>query len=94
MPPRSDPQDQRSDLHRAKVGVAVLATCIIEAINDTDPTFKDRVLKRMTEAYYKLRDDTPGDQIEQMELLNWTRTFLTGFDWIEGQGDPLLETKA
>lgn len=91
MPPRSDLTDQRSDLHRAKVGVAVLATCIIEAMNESDPTFRDRVLKKMTEAYYKLRDNTEGDVIEQLELLNWTRTFLTGFDHISGQGEPFLE---
>jgi hypothetical protein len=89
VPPRANPEDQRSDLHRAKVGVAVLATCIIEAMNETDPTFKDRVLKKMTDAYYKLRDDTDGDQIEQMELLDWTRSFLTGFDKINGQGGLL-----
>lgn len=47
-------------------------------MNENDPTFKDRVLQKMTTAYYKLRDDTEGDQIEQIELLNWTRSFLTG----------------
>lgn len=92
MPPRANPEDQRSDLHRAKAGVAVLAACIVETINDSDPTFRERFLKKMTEAYYKLRDGTPGDQIEQMELLTWTRSFLTGFDFIEGQGEPFLDT--
>lgn len=91
MAPRTNPEDQRSDLHRAKVGVAVLATVIVETINESDPTFKDRFLKKMTDAYYKLRDDSPGDQIEQMELLDWTRSFLTGFDPIKGQGAPFFD---
>lgn len=92
MPPRANPEDKRSDLHRAKVGVAVLTTCIVETINDSDPSFRNRFLKKMGEAYYKLRDDTEGDQIEQMELLTWTRSFLTGFDFATGQGEPLLQT--
>jgi len=93
MPPRTNPEDQRSDLHRAKVGVAVLATCIVETINDSDPSFRDRFLKKMEEAYYKLRDDTDGDQVEQMELLDWTRSFITGFDFVAGQGDPFLRSQ-
>ena len=92
MPPRTDTSDQRSDLHRAKLGVAVVATCIVETINDSDPTFRERFLKKMSEAYYKLRDDTPGDQIEQMELLTWTRSLLTGFDFVDGQGQPFLDS--
>lgn len=90
MAPRSVVTDQRSDLHRAKVGVAVLATCIVETLQDNDPTFRDRFLKKLTDAYYKLRDDSEGDQIEQLELLGWTREFLTGFSPITGQGDPLF----
>jgi len=90
MPPRANPDDKRSDLHRAKVGVSVLAACIIEAISETDPTFKDRVLKKLQEAYYKLRDNADGDQIEQLELLQWTTEYLTGFDLIAGQGEPFF----
>lgn len=92
MPPRSVMTDQRSDLHRAKVGVAVLATCIIEAVNESDPSFKERVLKKIQQAYYKLRDDTEGDQTEQLELLQWTQEFLTGFDLIRGQGEPFFDS--
>ena len=90
MPARTNPEDQRSDLHRAKVGVAVLVTCLVETINESDPSFKERFLKKMGDAYYKLRDDSEGDQTEQMELLDWTRSFLSGFDKIEGQGEPFF----
>jgi hypothetical protein len=91
MPARANPEDKRSDLHRAKLGVAVLATCIVEAMNETDPTFKPRLLEKIRQAYYKLRDDSEGDQIEQMELLDWTRSLLDGFDFIRGQGRPFFE---
>lgn len=85
--------EERSDLHRAKVGVAILATTLVETLNDGDPTFKERFLNRLTEAYYKLRDDTPGDVREQSELLRWTREYLTGFDFVHGQQDPFLSPK-
>jgi hypothetical protein len=37
-----------SDLHRAKRGGWV---------NESDPAFQDRFLKRLTEAYYEIRDN-------------------------------------
>ncbi|WP_431321664.1 hypothetical protein [Rhizobium sp. YTU87027] len=83
--------DQRSDLHRAKVGVSILATCIVQTMNESDPTFQDRFLKKLSDAYYELRDNTEGDVREQLELLSWTRSFLTGFDAFKGQGKPFLQ---
>jgi hypothetical protein len=80
-----------SELHRAKRGVAILATCIVQTLNESDPSFQERFLERMDRAYRKLRDDTGGDVIEQLELLNWTREYLTGFSGISGQGKPFLE---
>lgn len=83
-------EDKRSDLHRAKVGVSILTTCLVQTINETDPTFQERFLKKLSDAYYELRDNTDGDVIEQLELLNWTREFLTGFSLFTGQGKPFL----
>ena len=31
-----------TDLHRAKRGAAILATCIVKTLNDSDPTFQSR----------------------------------------------------
>ncbi|WP_234838374.1 hypothetical protein [Sinorhizobium medicae] len=83
-------EDKRSDLHRAKVGVSILTTCLVQTINETDPTFQERFLKKLSDAYYELRDSTDGDVIEQLELLNWTREYLTGFSPFTGQGKPFL----
>ncbi|MGR9149616.1 hypothetical protein ACU8MT_09145 [Rhizobium leguminosarum] len=83
--------DKRSDLHRAKVGASMLTACLVQTINESDHTFQDRFLKRLTAAYYTLRDDTEGDVKQQMELLDWTRSLLTGFDHIDGQGDAFLK---
>ncbi len=80
-----------SDLHRAKRGTAVLAVCIVQTLNESDPTFQERFLARLGEAYYEIRDNWEGvDLRQELELLQWTRALLTGFDMIEGQGDPFL----
>lgn len=81
----------KSDLDHLKSGVAVLATCIVQTLHESDPTFQTRFLKKLTDAYYDRRDNgDPGNQSE-LELLSWTRQLLTGFSPIAGQGKPFLE---
>jgi hypothetical protein len=82
--------NKTTDLHRAKSGVAMLAACIVQTLNESDPTFQDRFLERLSRAYRELKDNSEGDVIQEMELLAWTRTLLTGFDHINGQGEPFL----
>lgn len=82
--------EQMTELHRAKRGVAILAACIVQTLNETDPTFQERFLGRLARAYCELKDNTPGDVIQEMELLSWTRSLLTGFDPVEGQKEPFL----
>jgi hypothetical protein len=82
--------DNTTELHRAKRGAAILATCIVQTLNESDPTFKDRFLERLSRAYRELKDNTDGDVIQELELLSWTRTYLTGFDHATGQNEPFL----
>lgn len=83
------------DLYRAKRGVAVLASCIVQTINESDPSFQKRFLERLSAAYYLLKDNEDGkwngDVIQELELLSWTREYLTGFDMIKGQEGPFLD---
>jgi hypothetical protein len=81
-----------SDLHRAKRGTAVLAVCIVQTLNESDPTFQERFLRRLKEAYHEIRDnwDDTDSLRQELELLQWTQALLTGFDMIKGQGDPFL----
>lgn len=81
---------QLSDLHRSKRGVAILAACIVQTLNESDPSFEERFLERMKRAYYELRDNSDGDMSQEMELLSWTRELLTGFSLAEGQNKPFL----
>jgi hypothetical protein len=82
---------QTSDLFRAKRGMAILVTCIVQVLNESDSTFQRRFLERLSKAHRHLRDESEGDVIQEMELLNWTREYLTGFSQFRGQEKPFLE---
>lgn len=82
--------EKLTELHRAKMGVAILATCIVQTLNESDPTFQERFLNRLSRAHRELKDNSEGDQIQQMELLMWTRELLTGWSFVDGQGEPFL----
>ena len=83
---------QTSDLHRSKRGVAVLVACVVQTLNESDPSFEKRFLERLAKAYRVLKDNElwEGDLRQEMEVLAWTRELLTGFDPINGQGEPFL----
>jgi hypothetical protein len=85
--------DQTTDLHRAKRGVAILTTCVVQTLNESDPSFQERFLERLGRAYGELRDNSEGDVIQEMELLSWTREYLTGFSPFTGKGEPFLGGK-
>lgn len=79
------------DLTHAKRGTAILAACVVQTLNESDPSFEGRFLDRLARAYRELKDNTDGDVRHEMEVLAWTRELLTGFNWIEGQGKSFLE---
>lgn len=81
---------EKTDLDRAMRGTAVLASCIVQTLNESDPLFQERFLNRLAEAYTEFRDNVDGDVKQELQLLAWTRSLLTGFDFVQGQGDPFL----
>jgi len=82
-----------------RTGAAVLATCLVRTLEETDPSFQDRFLKHLEDAYYRFRDDNnatsadgkPRDVTGVLEVLSWTNEMLTGFSKITGQGRPFLK---
>ena len=76
-------------LENVKKATAILITCVVEAMAETDAGFKDRFLVNLSESYSKIRND--ADDLNALELLNWTRSMVTGFDHINGQGEPFLK---
>lgn len=76
-------------LDNVKKATAILVTCLVDALEKSDPAFKDRFLANLSESYAKIRNDT--DDLNALELLNWTRSMITGFDFINGQQQPFLK---
>lgn len=80
-----------TDLDHLKKATAVLAACVVQTLDESDPSFEGRFLERLERAYRELKDNTDGDVQHEMELLSWTRSLLTGFSHIDGQGAPFLK---
>jgi hypothetical protein len=71
--------------------VAILTACVVQTLNESDPSFEDRFLERLSRAYQELKDNHEGDVIQELELLAWTRELLTGFSLFTGQGKKFLD---
>lgn len=82
--------DSTNDLRGAKRGVAILATCIVQTMNESDPSFQERFLEKLGRAHRELKDNTDGDVRQEMEIVSWTSQYLTGSSPIAGQGKPFL----
>ena len=80
-----------TDLDHLKKATAALAACVVQTLDESDPSFERRFLERLERAYRELKDNTDGDVQHEMELLSWTRSLLTGFSHIDGQGAPFLK---
>ena len=78
------------ELQHVKNGMAILTTCLVQTLSQSDRSFQDRFLKHLTEAHYEVRDNTDGEVRHELELLSWTRSLLTGFNLVTGQGKPFL----
>lgn len=80
--------DPTNDLFRVKRGVSVLSACIVQTLNESDPSFQTRFLERLRHAYALLRDNEDGtwdgDMSQELELLSWTRELLVGFNPVAG----------
>ncbi|AWM07616.2 hypothetical protein [Bradyrhizobium symbiodeficiens] len=82
-----------------RAGAAALATCLVKTIEQSDPTFQERFLKNLDDAYYHFKDDSaavsadgkPRSVIGALEILSWTREMLTGWNPVTGQGQPLIK---
>ena len=81
---------EKTDLDHSMRGVAVVAACLVQTLNESDPSFQERFLERLGEAYYQFRDETDGDVKQELTLFAWTRSLLTGFDFVQGQQEPFL----
>ena len=65
----------QSDQDQTRLGLAALAACIVQTLDESDPGFQDRFQENLARAYDKLRDAEP-DWTGSMEMLAWTRDLL------------------
>jgi hypothetical protein len=77
---------QPTHLSQTAKGAAVLTALVVETLNESNPSFRKRFLKRLDAAYHSL-DDGPRSEARAIEMLLWTREVLLGkaelTDWIK-----------
>lgn len=76
-------------LQNVKKATAILMTCLVDAMAKTDEGLKDRFVANLDKSYSKIRNDT--NDLNALELLTWTRSLITGFDFSGGQKEPFLK---
>jgi hypothetical protein len=64
------------DLWQIKTGAAVLVSCLVRAMEKTDPNIRAQVLEILSEDYYTFRDNYDGDVPHIVEMISWTRKSL------------------
>lgn len=81
---------ESEDLVSLGRGMTVLVTCMVQEAAKTDPTFEERFLKRLEEAYHEVRDHNAYDPGLALALLASTRALLTGTSLRGGEKAPFL----
>jgi hypothetical protein len=77
---------RENELNNVKKATAILIACVVDAMSVQDVGPKDRFVMNLDRSYAKIRDDT--DDVNALELLSWTRTLVTGFDFVGGIESP------
>ena len=60
----------KEPLNQPKLAAAVLAACIVQTLNESDPTFAARFHQNLSRSYSEVRD-WPAS-IDVLEVLAWT----------------------
>jgi hypothetical protein len=64
----------QSDLDQLKTGVAALVACIVQTIEESDPSFRGRFEQKVSDWYHYLRENDPSPGLHALEVLNWARS--------------------
>lgn len=83
-------RDDSDDLVSLGRGLTVLATCLVQEMSRSDPTFQARFLKRLEEAYCEVRNHNSYDPGLALALLASTRSLITGLTLQGVQESPFL----
>lgn len=64
--------DQANDQTATNLAIATVAACIVQTIDETDSTFRQRFLTNLEKAYYRLRNSDMG-HLGTIEILRNVR---------------------
>jgi hypothetical protein len=77
------------ELDNVKRATAMMFAALVDTIVGTDSPQAKIFVANLDKCYTKIRNES-GD-LNALELLSWTRSMISGFDVIEGQGTPLMK---
>jgi hypothetical protein len=84
-----------TELNQVKQAVAVISTCIADALAEINPAFKNQFVANLDRAYTTLRDKGGTGMnptaVHDLELISWTRMMVTGFSVSTDQGKTFFE---
>jgi hypothetical protein len=72
-----------------EMGPSVLAACVAQTLNESDPTFLPRLVKRLRAAHAELSND-PVASRHSLEEIAWTCELLTGVSFSDPAGQVFL----
>jgi hypothetical protein len=81
---------QTDDLHQAKLAAAALDACIVQTLNESDPTFEPRFLDRLGREYEKYRNNSDADPVHVLDAIHWTGELLKGWNPVPKQAAPRM----
>ena len=76
---------EADSLHQAKLAAAALGACIVQTLNESDPSFEARFLDRLGREYEKYRNNSDTDPVHVLDVIHWTGELLKGWNPIPEQ---------
>lgn len=77
-------------MQSVKTGVAALAACVVQTMEELQPGTRKLFLIKLEEAYRELRDSERSKGVDCLEILSWTREMITGFNPVKGKGESFI----
>ena len=66
------PIDWKDRVELTKMGVTALTSCLVQTLNESDPTFQKRFVEKLDRSYARLKDSPAGGEpLDCLELLRW-----------------------
>ncbi len=69
----------KEPLNQSKAAAAILVACLVKTLNETDPSFQNRFLENLDDAYHDVRDGI-GEK-DLLETLTWAGSIIATGDY-------------